>query len=38
MLEVDSVAPFLLDRGLIDVDWIIEGTLTIRGVRGEIGT
>ncbi len=32
MLEVDSVAPFLLDRGLIDLDWIIEGTLTIRGV------
>ncbi len=30
MLDVDSVAPFLLDRGLIDVDWIIGGELTIR--------
>jgi Phosphotransferase enzyme family len=30
MLTVDSVASFLLDRGLIDVSWIIDGDLTIR--------
>ncbi len=32
MLDVDSVVPFLLERGLIEVAWIIDGTLTIRSV------
>jgi hypothetical protein len=32
MLDVDSVFPFLLDRGLIDLAWIIDGTLTIRSI------
>ncbi|HZW30728.1 MAG TPA: phosphotransferase [Isosphaeraceae bacterium] len=30
MLDVDSVTPFLLDRGLIPVSWVIDGDLTIR--------
>lgn len=32
MLDIDSVAPWLLERGLIDLDWVIDGTLAIRGV------
>ncbi|MFI5454280.1 MAG: phosphotransferase [Isosphaerales bacterium] len=30
MLNVDSAIPYLLERGLIDPDWIINGDLTIR--------
>jgi aminoglycoside phosphotransferase len=29
MLDVDRATPYLLERGLIDVDWIIDGQLTI---------
>jgi hypothetical protein len=32
MLTVDNVTDFLLDRRLIDADWIINGPLTIRNV------
>jgi hypothetical protein len=32
MLDVDNVVPFLLERGLIEVAWIIDATLTIRSV------
>jgi len=30
MLNADSAVPYLLERGLIDPDWIIDGDLTIR--------
>jgi hypothetical protein len=30
MLDTNSVIPFLLKSGLIDIDWIIDGCLTIR--------
>jgi Ser/Thr protein kinase RdoA (MazF antagonist) len=32
MLDVVTVVPYLLERGLIESEWIIEGTLTIRDV------
>jgi aminoglycoside phosphotransferase (APT) family kinase protein len=32
MLTVDNVGPFLLERGLLDHAWIIDGDLTIRSV------
>jgi hypothetical protein len=32
MLDVVNVVRYLLDRGLIESEWIIEGTLTIRDV------
>ena len=32
MLDVDSAASFLLSRALIDVEWIIDGTLEIRSL------
>lgn len=32
MLNVDSLAWYLLDRALIDVSWIIDSNLTIRSV------
>ncbi len=32
MLNVDNVAPFLLDRKLIPVSWIIDGDLIVRSV------
>ena len=30
MLGVDNVADFLLEKGLIDTAWIIDGALTVR--------
>ncbi len=32
MLDVDNCASFLIERGLIDTDWIVDGTLTIWSV------
>jgi hypothetical protein len=32
MLNVENLASYLLDRGLIDVSWILDGNLTIRSV------
>jgi hypothetical protein len=32
MLDVDSIVPFLLERGLMDPGWIIDSELTIRAV------
>lgn len=32
MLSVDNVVPFLLERGLIDRNWIIDGSLSIRSI------
>jgi aminoglycoside phosphotransferase (APT) family kinase protein len=32
MLDVESLVPFLAQRGLLSADWIVEGDLTIRSV------
>jgi hypothetical protein len=32
MLTVDSVIPFLLEHGLFDLEWIIDGDLSVRSV------
>ncbi len=32
MLDVDTVGPFLLELGLIDLDWIIDGAFATRSV------
>ena len=32
MLDVDNAIPFLIERGLIEPEWIVDGGLTIRSV------